>query len=89
MTTAGKLLAATAEYIEASRVLVADPASTAAAVRFFLGKRDLRALSRRTLGRNVELILARLISEAVTDDRVTARAERTFKDKWINLFGHG
>jgi len=82
MTTAGELLAATAEYIEASRSLADCPSSTAAAVRFFLGKRDLKTLSRRILTRNAELIVARLIAEASADKRWCSRANEIFKKSW-------
>lgn len=86
MTTTARLLAATAEYIEASHALLASSTSMAVAVRFFLAKRDVRALARHVLPRNAELILARLIAEAATDEATCAKAERMFVERWKRSF---
>jgi hypothetical protein len=86
MTTAAEMLAAAAEYVDACRALLADPGSTVVAVRFYLGKRDLRALSRRVIGRDADLITARLVSEVAAGDDGCSRAERVFQDRWKGAF---
>lgn len=85
MTAAGSLLVVAAEYVNASRRLVEHPRDISTATLFFFARRNLLALSKRQLGGNAELVVARIVREAAGPNKWCAQAERVFRDRWAKL----